>query len=580
MPLTASDFMESLHRSGLLSAAHEAELQEFAAGRSSDDDGAAVARRAVSLRWLTPFQAEKLLAGKFRELRVGPYEVTNLIGAGGMGSVYSAREPATGRAVAVKVLSPRFKHDAGMRTRFRLEARVGMTVDHPHLVQTLAHGTTDDVFGEMDYVVMEHFRGIALHELLSVHGPLSWSMACDIISQAASGLQYLHDRGLVHRDVKPDNLLVDESGLVKLVDYGLALSSDAVFQGKVREGDEEFTLTMLFGHDCLGTVDYMPPEQAANSLAADARSDVYALGCTLFTLLAGKRPFQAGGKTQLIEAHRSQPVPHIAELVPVVPAEIDGFLQRMMAKSPSDRFPSMDAVIINLSPYAARRPVKFQYDELLIARRRLAEKKSGLSGRGSGAKSTSGLRAAMLSTHLETGVSTETLVDGATNPGAPRSAPKTAPIVPALTAAESAQQAVAAYQTQPGSNAPALAMLVYQNGMQVPIRGMHFTIGRGKDNDLVLAVGDLSARHCTLTFDGQAWWLRDAESRNGVRLNGHRVRETQIAPGDLITLGSNTHFRFAIPGRSRFSAAAKLFAVLAGLTLTAALLWWLLSAIQ
>ncbi|MFV0442193.1 MAG: protein kinase domain-containing protein [Planctomycetaceae bacterium] len=580
MPQTVSQFLEALQRSQLLSDAQFAALQEWSDKLQGDESGTQLARKAVAQKWLTAWQAEKLLAGRFRELRVGPYELTNLIGMGGMGAVYSALDPKSDRPLAVKVLSSDFKHDAGMRTRFRLEARVGMTVQHPHLVRTLEYGTTDDVFGEMDFVVMEHFRGIALHELLSVHGPLSWSMACDIILQAASALQYLHDHGLVHRDVKPDNLLIDETGLVKLIDYGLALTSDAVQHGAVHEGEEEFTLTMLFGHDCLGTADYMAPEQAANSLAADARSDVYALGCTLFTVLAAKRPFQGASKSKLIEAHRNQPVPHIAEQIPAIPAELDQLIARMMAKSPDDRVPSMDAVILSLTPYAGRRPVRFQYDELLVARRRLAEKKSSIVRRGSAARSTSGLRAAVLVQHLETGVATETAVDGNTTAEANRNSPKTAPVVATQSAAESAQAAVQAYQAAPDSSAPIRASLIYQNGMAVPIRGMHFTIGRGRDNDLALPVADLSSQHATLTFDGAQWVLKDLDSRNGVRVNGRKTKEVILQSGDIVTLAGNTHFRFELPPQRRFSTIAMIATAVAGLGLTAVLVWWLLQAIE
>ncbi|MCA9054678.1 MAG: protein kinase, partial [Planctomycetaceae bacterium] len=466
------------------------------------------------------------------------------------------------------------------RTRFRMEATVGMTVDHPNLLRTYDHGTTDDVFGEMDYVVMELFRGIALHELLSVHGPLSWAMACDIISQAAEGLQYLHDRGMVHRDVKPDNLLIDEDGRVKLIDYGLALTNDAVRDGKVAEGGEEFTLTMLFGHDCLGTPDYMAPEQAENSLAADARSDVYALGCTFYTALVGKRPFPNGTRLELQASHREVPVPHVMEQQPGVPKDLDGIVAQMMAKPPEDRLPSMDSVVLKLAPYATRRPVRFKYDELLRARRRLAEKKSSISRKSSPARTTSGVRAAVLASHLATGVSTETVIDGATSTGIPRRTPKTSPSIPAASAAETAEQAIAAYESQPAGDAPIRARLVFPNGMEVPVRGMHLSIGRGRENDLGLPVADLSSQHCSLTFDGERWILRDHDSRNGVRVNGRKTKEVVLNPGDLITLGSTTHFRFEEPMQSGFSRTSKIAAALFGLALTATLIWFLLSAIS
>jgi serine/threonine protein kinase len=542
MPQLASQFIETLQRCRLLTAAQERALLACCEGSPAQGEPPATEKLVAQLlndRWITPFQAEKLLAGRSRELTVGPYVLTDLIGMGGMGAVYAALDPDTRQPVAVKVLSADFKADAGMRTRFRLEARAGMEVHHPNLLRTLAHGTTDDVFGEMDYVVMELFRGIALHELVSVHGPLSWSMASDMISQAAAALQALHDQGLIHRDVKPDNLLVDETGLVKLIDYGLALTDDAVRDGKVLEGGEEFTLTMLFGHDCLGTPDYMAPEQAASSFAADARSDVYALGCTLYTMLAGKRPYMAPSKAQLIEAHRTQPVPSARVAAPSCPKALDAVIARMMAKAPAERFDSMDAVVLALAPYATRRPVRFKYEDLLKARRKLADQRSAIAlARKSSARTTSSVRAAVLAAHMETGVGTETAVDGTTNSGI-RKLPEMSAPVPAESAAQSAQAAFAAYQKEPDSTAPILARLVFTDGQEIAIRGMNFTIGRGRDNDLTLAVADLSTRHCSLTFDGDHWVLRDYDSRNGVRVNGQRIKERVLSLGDLITLATD-----------------------------------------
>jgi serine/threonine-protein kinase len=566
-----SQFVEHLLRGQILRADRQAALQGGAIPLDAAPEE--LARRLVQERWLTRFQAEKLLAGRFRELRIGPYVVTDLIGVGGMGAVYAAEHVETRQSAAVKVLSSLFKQDAGMRTRFRLEARAGQMVDHPNLVKTLAYGVTDDVFGEMDYMVMELFRGIALHELLSLHGPLTWSLACDIAVQAAAGLQHLHERGLIHRDVKPDNLLMDNAGRVKLIDYGLALTREAVRGGKVVEDGEEFSLTMLFGHDCLGTPDYMAPEQAADSVAADLPSDVYALGCTLFTMLTGRRPYQAATKQQLLEAHRTQPTPRLSQILPTIPPGLDAAVARMMAKSPQERFASMEEVVLAIAPYAARQPVRFQYEELLQARRRLAERKSSIARLAASGRSASSVRQAVLTQHVETGVATETLVEGVPGrPGRPA-----APALPAVSAAESAASAFAAYTAEPSSADPVQAVLTFPNGLVVPIRGIQFTLGRGRDNDLVLPVADLSTRHCSLTFDGERWILKD-ESRNGVRVNGRRVKETLLASGDVVALAGSTQFRFEIPAERRrqrlWTIALIATAVLAALALSGLLLLW------
>lgn len=569
-----SSFCEHASRSRILTADQERELVELAEsiGGSEEDAAAELARRAVAAGLLTRFQAEKLSAGRLRELRIGPYILTDLVGVGGMGSVYAALDEDQRQPLAVKLLSSDFKYDAGMRTRFRLEAAAGQRVRHPNLVRTVAYGTTDDVFGEMDYMAMELFRGIALHELLSVHGPLNWSMACDVIIQAAAGLQQLHSAGLIHRDVKPDNLLVDRDGRVKLIDYGLALSAEAVRDGKVLQDGEEFSLTMLFGHDCLGTPEYMAPEQAADSLAAGPPSDVYALGCTLFTLLTARRPFQAPSKVQLVAAHREQPVPHVSALVPTIPPELDAVVARMMAKSPAERFPAMDDVVLALAPFAARQPVRFQYADLLQARRRLAERKSSIARLAQEGRTLSSLRNRILAEQLETGVSTETLVDGKPVPGVVR--PATKPL-PTHSTVETAAEAIAAYAAEPACDAPVLAQLAFPNGLVAPIRGMQFGVGRLRNNDFVLPVADLSGRHCTFNFDGERWILRDLDSRNGVRLNGKRIKEEFIQHGDVVILGSTTQFRFEIPGQER--SIWRIVGVVAGIVIAAvigALLWW------
>jgi serine/threonine-protein kinase len=338
----------------------------------------------IKARLLTRFQADELLAGRYRKLRIDHYVLKGIVGVGGMGTVFRAVDTQSGQDVALKVLAERFKHDAGMRARFRLEARIGMQVDHERIVRTFALGETDDVFGEVDYVVMELFESIALHELVALAGPLDWPTACDLICQAAEGLTSLHRQGLVHRDVKPDNLLINAQGEVKLVDFGLAFLGTSLC-------DEEFSLAMIFGHDCLGTPDYMPPEQADDSLSADQRSDVYALGGTLFAAVTGSRPYQAGTRAATIQAHRVQPPPSIRERSSKpLPEQAEAIVRRMMAKDPAQRFATMDDVIAALRPFAVRRPIPDDAARLARLRTKLAERQlRGLSTRASNLKSSS-----------------------------------------------------------------------------------------------------------------------------------------------------------------------------------------------
>lgn len=547
MPAVTIPFAESLFRSQLLTEAQQARVQELLQRLGSDDEEfpRKLAARLVADGWLTKFQAEQLLAGRFRELRIGPYVLTDLVGVGGMGSVFAAIDTRNQAPVAVKLLSRDFKHDAGMRARFRLEAKAGMKVDHPNLVRIFDYGSTDDVFGEMDFAVMELFRGIALHELLSVHGPLSPGLAADITVQAAAALQHLHDLGFIHRDVKPDNLLVDKDGHVKLIDYGLALTEAAVSEGRILEEGEEFSLTMLFGHDCLGTPDYMAPEQARDSVSAGPASDVYGLGCTLFTLLCARRPYAATTRSGLIEAHQTAPVPHVSQQNPRVPGALDEIVHRMMAKSLADRLPTMTQVIEALKPFAIRQPVRFSFSDLLNARRRLADHKSSIARLRREGKSVSAIRGGVLAQHIETDITAETAIDSAAKKGTHK------PVVPASSTARQAADIFAAYDSIQGLPNQSVARIVFPDGLEIPLAKSPWMIGRDGDNDLPLRVPDLSARHCSLTFDGERWVLKDLDSRNGVKVNGRRIKEAMLSHGDQITLATATHFKFDFPASAR-----------------------------
>jgi serine/threonine protein kinase len=548
MQTTTCHLLDHLQRGRVLTAAQWDSLQTATAESETTESLTSedLADRLIARGWLTRFQSQRLLEGRARELQVGPYVLTDLIGVGGIGSVYAAVHAETREAVAVKVLSRDYKQDAGMRARFRIEARAGGRVEHPNLVRTLDWGTTDDVFGEMDYMAMELFPGIALHELLSVHGPLLWSTACDMLVQAAAGLQHLHELGLIHRDIKPDNLLVDRTGRVKVIDYGLALAAEALCGGKGVEDGEEFALTMLFGQDCLGTPDYMPPEQARDSLTVGPAADVYGLGCTFFTALTGRRPFQGPNKAGLIAAHTSQPVPRVRDVAPRLPKEIDDVVARMMAKNPAERFQSMDGVILALTSYAIRQPVRFKYEELLTARAQLAARKSSIAKLSATGRSQSSIRGGILARYIDTKLAAETDIEGVTAVTHRKVLP-TAPAPPVATAAEAAAGAIAAYTQEAPAVPASKRLLEFSNGFDVPIEKRQFTIGRSDQCDLSISAGDLSAQHCRLEEIGDDWLLRDLGSRNGTRVNGERVTEAVLKPGDRVTLGSATSFTLVDP---------------------------------
>src|SRR3712207_6415861 len=245
-----------------------------------------------------------------------------------MSSVYRARDRVLERRVALKILHEQYSDDPEYVERFRREARAIARLSHPNIVTVIDRGETDGC----QFIVFEHVPGQNLKQLLQARGPLPAAQALALAHQAARGLAAAHANGIVHLDVKPQNVLVDSDGGAKVTDFGIA-----------RAGDGGLTLTGTI----LGTGDYISPEQAAGH-PADERSDQYSLGVLLFELLTGKVPYT--GDTSLVVAskHVNDPVPSVRERTPDVPPRVNELVRRAMAKRPEDRFPSMDALVAAL----------------------------------------------------------------------------------------------------------------------------------------------------------------------------------------------------------------------------------------
>lgn len=367
MPATRNKFLQQLEKSRVLSP-EKFRAFEQAAAKVADATDMQLAAAAVRKELLTQLQAEEILNGRGRKLIVGDYLLSDILGYGGMGTVYIGAQRETGERVAIKLLGEQTKHDSGIRARFQLEARAGMKLDHPKLVKTLSLGTVEDLYGDTEYMAMELVQGVTLLEGINFsNGPLKWDAAADVVCQAADGLAYLHEKGMVHRDVKPDNILVEVDGNAKLLDFGLTLADQGAFE-------EEFSLAMIFGHDCLGTADYIPPEQSLDSLQVDARADIYSLGCTLYTALTARRPFPGKKRGDTVKAHRTLPRPRIIDHNPSVPAELSEIVVRMMAIDPEDRPQTMQAVKELLTPFRRRRNWAFQFSQVLIQRREMRKR--------------------------------------------------------------------------------------------------------------------------------------------------------------------------------------------------------------
>jgi eukaryotic-like serine/threonine-protein kinase len=258
------------------------------------------------------------------------YEIQELLGSGGMSSVYRAHDKLLERPVALKVLHEHFSGDPEYVERFRREARAIAKVSHPNIVTVIDRGE----FEESQFIVFEHVPGETLKDIVEREGPLPVEDALAFAHQVARALAYAHERGIVHRDVKPHNVLVDEDGGAKVTDFGLARSLDL-------EHDITQTGTLL------GSCDYISPEQASGQ-AVDERSDQYSLGVLLYELLTGEVPFPAESYMAAALRHMRDPVPSVRERRSDVSPRVDELVQRTMAKRPEGRFPSTAALVAAL----------------------------------------------------------------------------------------------------------------------------------------------------------------------------------------------------------------------------------------
>ncbi len=339
-PATTEELLDLVKRSD------QVDLSRLAAFLSSRQRGEglppeprALASLMVREGLLTKFQAEQLLQGKYRGFAIGGYRILEKLGSGGSGTVYLAEHEVMRRRVALKVLPADYASEPGVLARFQREAQAGAALDHPNIVR--AYDFRNE--GTLHFLVMEHVDGASLQELLSRQGPLPVGQACDYVRQAALGLQHAHEANLVHRDVKPANLLVDRAGTVKVLDLGLARFSP--------RGEE--SLTQKFDENAvMGTADYLAPEQALNMHDVDIRVDVYSLGATLYALLAGAPPFHAGTVTQKLLWHQMREPKPLRSIRPDVPAELEAVIKRMMAKAPEDRYEAPWDVAEALLPWS------------------------------------------------------------------------------------------------------------------------------------------------------------------------------------------------------------------------------------
>lgn len=269
-------------------------------------------------------------------LSFGDYELLSPLGQGGMATVYLARHRPMRRNVAVKVIHGDHSRAIPFVRRFRREIETTARLSHPHIVTAFDAGEHEGV----PYLVTEYVSGIDLSQLVKRDGRLPWQTAVRYVMQAADALRYAHEHGIIHRDVKPSNLLVDNQGLIKLLDLGLAR-----FLGEDDNGEAE-NFSQLTEHGTIvGTVDFMAPEQARSPSLADHRADIYGLGCTLHYLVTGKPMFSGETRFARMLAHREETPPRLTATIPDVPRELDALFLTMVAKEPDARPANMRELI-------------------------------------------------------------------------------------------------------------------------------------------------------------------------------------------------------------------------------------------
>lgn len=336
-PATNVEFLDFVRKSGLI---QQDRLDDFLEKHQlSDDDPSKIALALIQEGMLTNFQARQLLRGRYRGFAIGKYLLLEQLGEGGMGKVFLCEHMLMRRRVAIKVLSRELAADPGTIERFQREARAVASLDHPNIVR--AHDV--DCEGENHFIVMEYVDGISLHELVRKKGQLEIDRTANYLKQAAIGLQAVMDAGMIHRDIKPGNLLLDRKGVIKLLDLGLARFDQ----------DKRDAITQKFDEgSVLGTADYLSPEQAMDSHDVDIRADIYSLGATAYYMLTGRPPFEGGSVTQKLLFHQLKEPEPLSKLRPDLPAEFVAVIEKMMAKDPGRRYQKPAEAAAALEPWA------------------------------------------------------------------------------------------------------------------------------------------------------------------------------------------------------------------------------------
>ncbi len=364
MPIASvENLVEALRTTRLLHEEQQDELQRILRPRFSD--ARTLGKQLVQRGWLTVFQVNALFQDRQRDLVFGPFRVLDRLGEGAVSQVFKAVDTRNRQVVALKVMHPGMLANPEVVGRFRREMQVVAQLSHANIVRAFDVDLSEDGH----FFAMEYVAGSDLGKLVRLSGPISVPLACEYVRQAALGLQHAHERGLVHRDIKPNNLFLtsprgtpvasanddDRAAptmttapfLVKILDLGLARWQQPL------DGQPAVNLTQK--GIVIGSPDYVAPEQARDASAADIRADIYSLGCTFFYLLTGHAPFPGNSLLQKLYDHQATEPPALEAKCPGINPAVAGIARKMMAKKPEQRYQTPAEVSAALAPHCQHR---------------------------------------------------------------------------------------------------------------------------------------------------------------------------------------------------------------------------------
>jgi serine/threonine protein kinase len=339
VPTSVEELLQLIRKSGMVDEQKlSAYLNRRQLTRGLPEDPREFSDEMVRDGILTYFQSEQFMLGKWRGFTIGKFKLLERVGVGGMGQVFLCEHMFMKKRVAVKVLPPAKADQPAALGRFYREARAAGSLDHPNIVRT--HDIDQD--GNLHFIVMDYVDGPNLLDVVKKFGPMEISRAVNYMHQVAHGLDYAFRSSLIHRDVKPGNVLIDRRGVARILDMGLARFIND-------HGDQ---LTLKYDDKIvLGTADYVAPEQVANSHSVDIRADLYALGATFYFLLAGHPPFPTGTVSQKLLWHRTKDPTPIRQIRPEVPEGLAVIVGKMMSKDPKARYQTPAQVAAELEPF-------------------------------------------------------------------------------------------------------------------------------------------------------------------------------------------------------------------------------------